>query len=43
VYVNLQYDTLDEDALRTLRGPGDHRTVRTRALENLARAGVPPR
>lgn len=41
VYVNLQLDGLEPEALAKLRGPGDHVTVKRRALENLERAGVP--
>lgn len=40
VYVNLQLDALRNPELRVLRGGGDHQKVKTRALENLERAGV---
>lgn len=40
VYVNLQLDALDGAALGALRGSGDHRAVKERALANLERAGV---
>ncbi|MBI2898646.1 MAG: radical SAM protein [Planctomycetes bacterium] len=40
VYANLQLDTLDGGALRTLRGRGDHAETKRKALENLERAGV---
>jgi uncharacterized radical SAM superfamily Fe-S cluster-containing enzyme len=40
VYVSLQLDALGNPALRVLRGAGDQRAARERALENLERAGV---
>ena len=40
VYVSLQLDALSSPALRTLRGAGDHRAARERALDHLERAGV---
>lgn len=40
VYVSLQLDALSNPALRVLRGGGDHRSARERALNNLERAGV---
>jgi len=40
IYVNLQMDALRNPALRQLRGGGDHRAVKERALANLEAAGV---
>ena len=40
VYVSLQLDAMSNPALRVLRGGGDHRAARERALTNLERAGV---
>lgn len=40
VYVSLQLDALANPALRALRGSGDQKSVKDRALANLARAGV---
>jgi uncharacterized radical SAM superfamily Fe-S cluster-containing enzyme len=40
VYVNLQLDAMSHPALRLLRGGGDHRAARERALANMERAGV---
>jgi uncharacterized radical SAM superfamily Fe-S cluster-containing enzyme len=40
VYVNLQLDSLSNQALRVLRGSGRHDTAKHKALENLERAGV---
>ena len=40
VYVSLQLDALSNPSLRVLRGNGDHRAARERALDNLERAGV---
>ena len=40
VYVNLQLDALSNPALRELRGSGDHRAVKERALHNLETAGA---
>ena len=40
VYISLQLDALSNPALRILRGPGDQRAAKERALENLERAGV---
>jgi 7,8-dihydro-6-hydroxymethylpterin dimethyltransferase len=40
VYVSLQLDALSNPALRVLRGGGDHRGARQKALDNLERAGV---
>jgi hypothetical protein len=40
VYVSLQLDTLSNPALRVLRGGGDQRAAREKALSNLERAGV---
>ncbi|MEI8254868.1 MAG: radical SAM protein, partial [Deltaproteobacteria bacterium] len=40
VYVSLQYDAPDGHALAVLRGPGDQKSVREKALAALERAGV---
>ncbi len=40
VYVSLQLDALSNPALRVLRGAGDQRAAREKALGNLERAGV---
>lgn len=40
VYVSLQLDAMSNPALRVLRGPGDQRAAKERALENLEKAGV---
>ena len=40
VYVSLQLDALSNPALRVLRGAGDQRAARDKALANLERAGV---
>jgi uncharacterized radical SAM superfamily Fe-S cluster-containing enzyme len=40
VYVSLQLDALSNPALRALRGAGDQRAAREKALSNLERAGV---
>jgi len=40
VYVSLQLDALSNPALRVLRGAGDQRSAREKALNNLERAGV---
>jgi len=40
VYVSLQLDALSAPELRVLRGSGDHRAARMRALENLEQANV---
>src|SRR5262245_5888570 len=40
VYVSLQLDALSNPALRVLRGGGDQRAVKEKALANLERAGV---
>jgi hypothetical protein len=40
VYVSLQLDALSNPALRVLRGPGDQRSVKEKALANLEKAGV---
>jgi hypothetical protein len=40
VYVSLQLDALSNPALRVLRGGGDQRAAKERALNNLERAGV---
>jgi 7,8-dihydro-6-hydroxymethylpterin dimethyltransferase len=40
VYVSLQLDAMSNPALRVLRGPGDQRAAKERALQNLERAGV---
>ncbi len=40
VYVSLQLDALSNPALRVLRGGGDQRAAKERALDNLERAGV---
>ncbi len=40
IYVSLQLDALSNPALRVLRGAGDQKTAKERALDNLARAGV---
>jgi uncharacterized radical SAM superfamily Fe-S cluster-containing enzyme len=40
VYVSLQLDALSNPALRALRGDGDQRAAREKALANLERAGV---
>ena len=40
VYVSLQLDALSNPALRVLRGPGDQRAAKDRALANLEKAGV---
>src|SRR5262249_32750612 len=40
VYVNLQLDALSHPALRVLRGAGDQRAAREKALANMERAGV---
>jgi tetraether lipid synthase len=40
VYVSLQLDALSNPALRALRGAGDQRAAREKALTNLERAGV---
>jgi uncharacterized radical SAM superfamily Fe-S cluster-containing enzyme len=40
VYVSLQLDALSNPALRVLRGPGDQRAAKDRALANLKKAGV---
>ncbi len=40
VYVSLQLDALSNPALRVLRGGGDQRAAKERALGNLERAGV---
>ncbi|MBX3470491.1 MAG: radical SAM protein [Planctomycetes bacterium] len=39
VYVNLQLDAMSAPELRVLRGNGDHRAMKEKALENLERAG----
>lgn len=39
-YVSLQLDALNNPALNTLRGAGDQKTARERALNNLEKAGV---
>ncbi len=40
VYVSLQLDALSNPALRVLRGGGDQRAAKEKALTNLERAGV---
>src|SRR3954470_9782799 len=40
VYVSLQLDALSNPALRVLRGGGDQRAAKEKALSNLERAGV---
>ena len=40
VYVSLQLDALSNPALRVLRGGGDQRAAKEKALNNLERAGV---
>jgi 7,8-dihydro-6-hydroxymethylpterin dimethyltransferase len=40
VYVSLQLDALSNPALRVLRGGGDQRAAKEKALKNLERAGV---
>ena len=40
VYVSLQLDALSNPALRALRGAGDQKAARDKALDNLERAGV---
>jgi uncharacterized radical SAM superfamily Fe-S cluster-containing enzyme len=40
VYVSLQLDAMSNPALRVLRGAGDQRGAKDRALANLERAGV---
>lgn len=40
VYVSLQLDALSNPALRVLRGAGDQRAAREKALANLEKAGV---
>jgi 7,8-dihydro-6-hydroxymethylpterin dimethyltransferase len=40
VYVSLQLDALSNPALRALRGGGDQRAAKEKALANLERAGV---
>ncbi len=40
VYVSLQLDALSNPALRVLRGGGDQRAAKDRALANLEKAGV---
>lgn len=40
VYISLQLDALSNPALRVLRGAGDQRAAREKALSNLERAGV---
>jgi 7,8-dihydro-6-hydroxymethylpterin dimethyltransferase len=40
VYVSLQLDALSNPALRVLRGAGDQRAAREKALANLKKAGV---
>jgi hypothetical protein len=40
VYVSLQLDALSNPALRVLRGAGDQKGAKDRALSNLERAGV---
>ncbi|MDB4986667.1 MAG: hypothetical protein JWN04_1845 [Myxococcaceae bacterium] len=40
VYVSLQLDALSNPALRALRGDGDQRAAKEKALNNLERAGV---
>ncbi len=40
VYVSLQLDALSNPSLRVLRGGGDHRAFKLRALDNLEQAGV---
>jgi tetraether lipid synthase len=39
-YVNLQLDALDLPGLQSLRGSGDHATLKKKALQNLEKAGV---
>lgn len=39
IYVNLQLDAMSAPELRVLRGNGDHRATKHRALENLEKAG----
>ena len=40
VYISLQLDALSNPALRVLRGAGDQRAAREKALTNLEKAGV---
>lgn len=40
VYISLQLDALSNPALRVLRGAGDQRSAREKALANLEKAGV---
>jgi len=40
VYISLQLDALSNPALRVLRGGGDQRAAKEKALNNLERAGV---
>lgn len=40
IYISLQLDALSNPALRVLRGAGDQRAAREKALTNLERAGV---
>src|SRR6185436_2940515 len=40
VYISLQLDALSNPALRVLRGAGDQRAAREKALTNLKKAGV---
>ncbi len=40
IYISLQLDALSNPALRTLRGGGDQKAAKEKALANLERAGV---
>jgi uncharacterized radical SAM superfamily Fe-S cluster-containing enzyme len=40
VYISLQLDALSNPALRALRGAGDQRAAKQKALDNLKKAGV---